>query len=82
MQFERSDTASPLERVAGRRARRYRADLGQTLSSVAINSGLSKSFIWAFENGKRGIGLESLVCLSRALKVDPATFLDAGEEDR
>ena len=52
------------ERVKGRRLQ-----LNWTLEELARQAGISKGFLSDLENGKRGIGAETLLEIARALSV-------------
>jgi transcriptional regulator with XRE-family HTH domain len=57
------------ERIKDQRVRR-----GWTLRELAKHSGVSHVFIWQVEQG-RGIGVESLVLIAKALRVRASKLL-------
>src|SRR5476649_404332 len=62
----------------GERIKKRRAELGWTQDQLAQKAGISKSFLSDLENGKRSVGAENLLDISRALGVS-IDFLMTGE---
>src|SRR5947209_2169382 len=53
----------------GDRIKARRLELGWTQDHLALKAGISKSFLSDLENGKRSVGAENLLDISRALGV-------------
>jgi transcriptional regulator with XRE-family HTH domain len=53
----------------GDRIKTRRQELGWTQDQLAMKTGISKSFLSDLENGKRSVGAENLLVISRALGV-------------
>ena len=62
---------SPLGRRVGQRIRKARLERDLTQEDVAFKVGISASYLGQLERGGRGLTLEKLVKIARALKVDP-----------
>lgn len=65
--------------TVGERIRRRRIELGLKQEDLAQKAGISKGFLSDVENGKRNIGAETLLDLSRAMAVS-LDYLMTGEE--
>lgn len=77
-----SDAATPdLEALVRARLRSLRQAMGWSLEALGARSSLSPSTISRVETGKRGIGLDVLVPLARALQIDLESLLEAGTDD-
>jgi len=63
---------SPLGRRVGQRIRKARLERDLTQEDVAFKVGISASYLGQLERGGRGLTLEKLVKIARALKVDPS----------
>lgn len=56
-----------LSATVGARIRQRREDLGLSQARLAREAGLSVSFLSDVENGKRGMGVESLLAVAKVL---------------
>lgn len=65
--------------TVGDRVRQRRNELGLKQEDLAQKAGISKSFLSDVENGKRSIGAETLLDLSRAMGVS-LDYLMTGED--
>lgn len=64
-------------------AAELRAERGRrqtTIADVVDATGLSKSAVLNYMNGKRAIPIPALMDLSRALQVDPRVIFDRAEQ--
>ena len=59
----------------GRRVRRYREERGYSLSDLARQSGVSRSFLYQIESGQSSPTEEKLTAIAGALGVDVADLL-------
>jgi transcriptional regulator with XRE-family HTH domain len=67
----------------GRRLRSWRKAKGWSQEKLALNAGLDFSYVNEIENGKLNPGLITVIALSRALEISPATlFLPLGEAQK
>lgn len=65
----------------GERVRRRRNELGLKQDELAQKAGISKSFLSDLENGKRSLGAETLLDLSRAMGLS-LDYLMTGEGEK
>ena len=65
--------------TVGDRIKRRRNELGWTQDVLAEKAGISKSFLSDLENGKRSVGADTLLDISRALSLS-LDYLMTGEE--
>lgn len=72
---------SDLEQVVRTRLRSLRTAQGLSLDDLAERSHLSPSTISRIETGRRGIGLDVLLPLARALRTDVETLLEDDADD-
>lgn len=70
-----------IEQVVRARLRALRETLGLSLDELARRTHLSPSTISRIETGRRGIGLDVLLPLARALQVDLDELLDVRQDD-
>lgn len=61
--------------VFGERIRKLRQKRKWSQEKLAEESGLHPTYVSGIERGKRDVGLESILKLARALKVDPGKLL-------
>jgi len=71
-----------LEKAIGRQVRRYRKQLGLTISDLATRSGLSAGMMSKIENGNTSPSLATLRSLSTALNVPVTSLFREFEEQR
>ncbi|MEM9565499.1 MAG: XRE family transcriptional regulator [Actinomycetota bacterium] len=74
-------TSDDIEQLVRDRLRTLRRTLGLSLDQVAERANLSPSTISRIETGKRTVGLDVLLPLSRALQVGLDALLEAGDDD-
>ena len=60
----------------GSRLRELRAKAGLTQETLALNSGLDRSYVGQVERGERNISLENIVRLAFGLGVEPSKLLE------
>lgn len=65
---------SDLKRI-GARIRHERERLGISQEDLADRAGLHRTYIGGVERGERNLGVLNLICLARALAVNPSEFL-------
>jgi transcriptional regulator with XRE-family HTH domain len=73
---------SALEQAIGRQARRYRKQLGLTISDVCDRTGLSAGMMSKIENGNTSPSLATLRLLSEALNIPVTALFREFEEKR
>ncbi len=66
----------PVDRHVGRRISRLRDERGLSPPELEKNAGLAPGAVAALEKGSLSAGPADLVCLARALKVEPADFFE------
>jgi transcriptional regulator with XRE-family HTH domain len=64
----------------GDRIKQRREELGWTQETLASRAGLSKGFLSDLENGKRGIGAQSLLDIAQVLCVSLDHLMKGSEE--
>ena len=64
----------------GDRIRERREELGWTQEVLATRAGLSKGFLSDLENGKRGVGAQSLLDIAQVLGVSLDYLMKGSEE--
>jgi ribosome-binding protein aMBF1 (putative translation factor) len=69
------DSAAQLQRRFGQALRAERKAQELTQQSVAFAADLSLTYVGEIERGERMISLDTLVRLSKALKITPAEFI-------
>jgi transcriptional regulator with XRE-family HTH domain len=70
-----------IERIVRDRLRALRRTAGWSLDELAVRAGLSASTISRLETGKRTLGLDVLLPLARAFRVDLNALLDTAQDD-
>ena len=76
-----SPAGAVVEDVVRSRLRSLRRSLGLSLEDLAERTNIGASTISRIETGKRTIGLDVLVPLARALRVDLDSLLDVSDDD-
>lgn len=64
-----------LVRLLGKNVRRERLRLGLTQDALAVEAGMTRSYLSDLERGTRNPSVNALGLLARALKVDAADLL-------
>ncbi len=75
-------TENALERAIGRQVKRYRGQLGLTITDMCSRTGLSAGMMSKIENGNTSPSLATLRSLSTALNVPVTALFREFEEQR
>lgn len=70
---------APHRIVFGARVRELRLALGLSQENLAEASGLHRTYVSSLERGRRNVGLDNIVALASALRVDPARLFTDGD---
>lgn len=68
-------------KLLGANIRAYRHRMGLTQEQLADISDLHRTYIGAIERGDRNVSLNNIVCIAKALKVEPYMLLYYEKED-
>ena len=66
---------TPRQRLFGDRVRARRLELNLSQETLALRSGVNRSYIGSLEAGERNPSLENICRLAKALKVDAADLV-------
>ncbi|MCZ6708534.1 MAG: helix-turn-helix transcriptional regulator [Chloroflexi bacterium] len=72
----------PLVEAFGRVVRDRRHDAGISQMELALAAGLASSFVSQIENGLRGVSLETIAGLAKALDTSAEDLIGAAERSR
>lgn len=68
-------------KLLGANIRAYRHRMGLTQEQLADISDLHRTYIGAIERGDRNVSLNNIVCIAKALNVEPYMLLYYEKED-
>jgi len=72
-------TPTPHRIVFGDRVRELRLAAGMSQEDLAEASGLHRTYVSSLERGQRNVGLDNIVALASALKIEPAELFKDGD---
>lgn len=65
-------------KVFGKRVRDLRLLAGLSQEQLADAAGIHRTYLSSLERGQRNVGLDNIIALARALKVDAARLFEDG----
>lgn len=74
------DAGNAGRRAFGRRVRELRLAQGLSQEELAERADVHRTYVSSLERGQRNVGLDNILALAHALKVQPAALFQEGEQ--
>ena len=76
--FVKRAQKGPLRDVLARNMRKLRAAHGLSQEALAYESGVDRTYVSSIERGERGVSIDIVTRIAKALAVEPWTLLKDG----